>query len=166
MGVKDKNRSMLALCVYRVVCQGWCRHSAAAPPPPSSFSPGQSLRGRQQTHLQPPLLASGLPTECRTSCKQSSRLAGSSAIKWYYCSCNLHPSFSSLLLFSSSPLESGRSVVSSSPAQPSAHSCQTYCRKRRICYRDSDLKTNLLSKCSLLFISSSFICFIQKVPWV
>lgn len=42
---------------------------------------------------------------------------------------NLHPSSSSPLLFSSSPLEFERSAVSSSPAQPSAHSCQTYCRR-------------------------------------
>lgn len=47
----------------------------------------------------------------------------------------LHPSFSSPLLFSSSPLESGRSVVSSSPVQPSARSCQTCCRRKRRCYR-------------------------------
>lgn len=48
---------------------------------------------------------------------------------------HLRPSFSSPLLFSSSPLESGRSVVSSSPVRPSAHSCQTYSRGKRRCHR-------------------------------
>lgn len=51
-----------------------------------------------------------------------------SAVK---CSYYIHPSSSSPLLFSFSPLESERSAASSSPAPPSAHSCQTYYRRRK-----------------------------------
>lgn len=104
------------------------------------------------------------PYRMQDKLKTKQQPGGSSSIKLHFCSRHLHPSFSSLLLFSSFPLESGRFVVSSSPVQPSAHSCQTYCRKKRICYRtvrrpslsclDSLLRVNMLNKSRVSFIYS------------
>lgn len=68
---------MLALCVYRGVYQGWCRHSAAEPLLPSSSSPGPNLHGRQRSPRQTRLLALSLPKEHRTRLKTSSSLADS-----------------------------------------------------------------------------------------
>lgn len=77
---------------------------------------------------------------------------------------HLHPSFSSPLLFSSSPLESGRSVVSSSPVQPLAHSCQTYCRRKRRHHRTMKrLFKKYFTHCSMSYFIS-FIYFTHHKP--